>query len=74
MARPADASTSPVGRGLVRTPAARPEMRQDRSVARSEDLANVRTQRRSVAPPYSTRSAGASEEPARSVQTLFRTS
>ena len=37
-------------------------MRQDRSVARSEDLANVRAQRRSVAPPYSTRSAGASEE------------
>ena len=68
--RPAEASTSSVGRGLVRTPAAMPLTSADPSAPRSRDFAKVRAQRRSVEPPYRTRSAGASDR-VRRVQTLF---
>jgi hypothetical protein len=70
---PAAASTSPVARGLDRTPATAPRRSPRQSVRRSPDLANVRAQRRSVEPPYSTRSAGPSAWP-RSIQILFLTS
>src|ERR1700685_2505956 len=72
--RPTEASTSLVGRGLVRTPATAPLTRHCPSARRSLDLANVRAQRRSVEPPYSTRSPGASGARALSVQILFLTS
>src|ERR1700733_3681536 len=72
--RPAEASTSLVGRGLVRTPATAPFTRHCPRVRRSLDLANVRAQRRSVEPPYSTCAPGESGARSLSVQILFLTS
>jgi hypothetical protein len=51
-----------------------PLARQEASTARSRDRANVRAQRRSVAPPYSSRSSGLSGAAVFIVQTLFLTS
>ena len=72
--RPAPASTWPTGRGRPATPAATPRAKAAPSARRSPDRANVRAHRRSVEPPYRTRSTGPSGAAERSIQILFRTS